>query len=231
MVNSFVGRTAVVTGGTSGIGYAIAMSLAAAGATVHGVGRRAVPNEHTNAHAGMCMHRADLTNENDIRHLAKRLGSVHILVHSAGVIKRASFLDSPVEDFDLHYKVNMRAPFLLTQMLLPGLIANKGQVVFIHSSADRPFGPNKSQYAASKHGLVALAECLRDEVKTQGVRVLNVFLGRVATPMQESVYLAENKPYEPELLIQPKDVADTITHALSLPPTAEAAYINIRATI
>ncbi len=233
---SLIGKTAVVTGATSGIGRAISVVLAQQGATVYALGRQAdalaelAEWSHT-AKVDIYPCHVDLASDNAVASFAASVGQVHILTHSAGGIKRGSFISSPVSDFDWHYQINLRAPFLLTQTLLPKLIESRGQIVFINSSADRPSGVDKSQYAATKYGLLAMSECLRDEVKAHGVRVMNVFLGRVATPMQEAVHKAEGRPYLPETLIQPVDVADVVVHALMTPRTAEVANINIRATI
>jgi NADP-dependent 3-hydroxy acid dehydrogenase YdfG len=85
-----------------------------------------------------------------------------------------------------------------------------------------------SQYAATKHALKAIADSLRAEVNTYGVRVLSIYPGRTATPMQAAVYKMEGKTYEPEKLMQPKDVAEVVMDALSLPRTAEVTDIHIR---
>jgi NADP-dependent 3-hydroxy acid dehydrogenase YdfG len=84
------------------------------------------------------------------------------------------------------------------------------------------------QYAATKHALKAFAETLRDEVNPQGIRVLDIFLGRTASPMQASVHELEGRTYRPERLIQPEDVASAILSALSLPRTAEVTELSMR---
>jgi NADP-dependent 3-hydroxy acid dehydrogenase YdfG len=88
--------------------------------------------------------------------------------------------------------------------------------------------PDVGQYAASKHALRAVADSLRDEVNPSCIRVQSVYLGRTATPMQAAIHAAEGKPYQPELLIQPEDVASTIIHAVGLPRTAEITEISMR---
>lgn len=71
----------------------------------------------------------------------------------------------------------------------------------------------------------------RGEVSPYGIRVLTVYLGRTATPMQEDLNRMEGRPYRPEKLIQPEDVASIVVHALSLPRTAEVTAIHIRPAI
>jgi NADP-dependent 3-hydroxy acid dehydrogenase YdfG len=83
-------------------------------------------------------------------------------------------------------------------------------------------------YAASKHALRALADGLRDEVNKKGVRVITVFPGRTATPMQEAVHRYEGRPYDAERFLQPEDVAAAAVNALALPRTAEVTDLHIR---
>jgi NADP-dependent 3-hydroxy acid dehydrogenase YdfG len=133
-----------------------------------------------------------------------------------------------VEDFDRQYAVNVRAPYLLTQLLLPMIIAGRGQIVFVNSSAGLNARKGASQYAATKHALRGLANSLREEVNEHGVRVLSVFPGRTAGRMQAAVFEREKKPYDPAVLLQPDDVASVVVHALELPRTAEVTDISIR---
>ena len=88
-----------------------------------------------------------------------------------------------------------------------------------------------AQYDSTKHALKAVADSLRGEINTHGVRVLSVYLGRTASEMQERIYQMEGRPYRPELLLQPGDVASIIVSALSLPSTAEVTDISIRPMI
>jgi NADP-dependent 3-hydroxy acid dehydrogenase YdfG len=85
-----------------------------------------------------------------------------------------------------------------------------------------------AQYAATKHALRAFTNSLRQEVNADSVRVLSVFLGRTATPMQQAIHAQEGKPYHSERLIQPEDVAAVVVNALSLPRTAEVTEIHMR---
>jgi NADP-dependent 3-hydroxy acid dehydrogenase YdfG len=103
--------------------------------------------------------------------------------------------------------------------------------VFVNSSVGLNARANVGQYAATKHALKALADSLRDEVNADAVRVLSVFLGRTATPMQASVHEMEGKEYHPERLLLPEDVAAVVINALSLPRSAEVTDINIRPLI
>jgi NADP-dependent 3-hydroxy acid dehydrogenase YdfG len=153
---------------------------------------------------------------------------VHVLVHAAGAIAFGTVGESPVDDFDRQYQVNVRAPYQLTQALLPRMAACRGQVVFINSSAGITARQGVSQYSATKHALRAVADSLRDEVNDRGIRVMSVFLGRTASRMQAAVHDHERRTYRPERMLQPDDVAAMVVAALQLPRTAEVTDLHIR---
>ena len=119
-------------------------------------------------------------------------------------------------------------PFLLTQALLPDLLARRGQVVFVNSSAGLAARAGVAQYAATKHALKALADSLREEVHGHGVRVISIYPGRTATPMQEEVCRMEGVAYDPGACLQPADVATMVLSAMTLPDGAEVKDISIR---
>lgn len=231
------GQVAMVIGGSSGVGRAIALGLMGEGATVCVVGRRA---DALDAIAGRqpagcpapVHYPADLTLDADLRGLAERaardFAGLDILVHSAGLISIGPLDAAPVESFDAQFRVNLRAPYLLTKLLLQSLRARCGQVVFINSSAGLSAGAGVAQYAATKHGLKAVADSLRHEVNAYGVRVTSVFLGRTATPMQERLHALEDREYRPDPLIQPQEVAALVIAGLVLPRTAEITDVSIR---
>ncbi len=237
MMYTFHDHVAVVTGASSGVGKAIALELANLGATVYLVGRRQaalaeVAREATSVEARAECVIADISNDAAIQQLASRLGTeagqVDVLIHCAGVFAPGQVQSAAVDDFDMQYRTNVRAPYVLTQALLPMLIRQQGQIAFINSSVGLSARSGVGQYAATKHALKAIADSVRCEVNEQGVRVLSVFLGRTATPMQRSIHQLEGKTYHPERLIQPEDVAATVIHALSLPRTVEITDISLR---
>jgi short-subunit dehydrogenase len=230
-------QTAVVTGASSGIGKAIALSLAAQGAAVCLVGRsldklRAVAESARLNASKVAIYQADLTIDENVRELKKRLEhdfrSIEVLIHSAGVISIGAMERAPVEEFDRQYQINLRVPYLLTQSLLPMLRTGQGQIVFINSLVGLYAKAASGQYSATKHALRALADSLREEVNPDGLRVLSIFLGRTASPMQAAVHRIEGRAYKPELLVRPEDVADLVSSALSLARTAEVTDITIR---
>ena len=82
--------------------------------------------------------------------------------------------------------------------------------------------------AATKHAMKAVADSLRDEVNRHGVRVASIFLGRTATERQRAIFAAERRPYQPEHLIQPDDVAGLVLFLLQLPRTGEVTDVVLR---
>jgi NADP-dependent 3-hydroxy acid dehydrogenase YdfG len=230
-------KIAVVTGASSGIGKAIALSLAHEGAKVCIVGRRVQKLKAViDCARQFCLNfmilEADLAIDEDIKSFTTRLldrfKGIDILIHSAGIIAFGRIDQASIDDFDRQYKINVRAPYLLTQLLLPLLRNRSGQVIFLNSSAGLKAQAGVGQYAASKHALKAVADSLREEVNADGIRVMSVYPGRTASPMQESVHKWENRCYYPEHLMQPEDVASVVINALNLPRTAEVTDIHIR---
>jgi NADP-dependent 3-hydroxy acid dehydrogenase YdfG len=233
----FTNQVAVITGAGSGIGRAIALQLAQQQAKLCLVGRNldklnevAHLAQKTSPQVSACQ--LDISEDKDIKTLKqlteKDFGDIDLLVHSAGIISFGELRNTSVVELDRQYRTNVRAPYLLTQTLLPSLISRQGQIVFINSSAIYSVKAGGGQYAASKQALKAIADSLRAEVNSLGVRVVSVYPGRTASPMQEEIYKTEGREYNPERLLQPEDVASTIISALSLPRTAEVTDINIR---
>jgi NAD(P)-dependent dehydrogenase (short-subunit alcohol dehydrogenase family) len=231
------GRLAVVTGASSGLGRAIALALARLGAEIFVLGRNSGGLAHTVAEAEKfspaTAFSIDLTKEEKfetlLRHVEEKAGKIDILVHSAGVIQQGLMERARIEDFDSQYATNVRAPYLLSQRLLPALTKARGQIVFINSSVGIAVKrPEVGQYAATKHALKAIADSLREEVNPKGIRVLTLYLGRTATPMQQALFQREGREYHPASLLQPEDVASVVVHTLMLPRTAEVTDISIR---
>jgi NAD(P)-dependent dehydrogenase (short-subunit alcohol dehydrogenase family) len=237
-MRGFRGKVVVITGASGGIGEAIAIQLAREGSRLMLNGRSAekldlVAERARDLSPGVETFAADLAEDDRVRALADRtlaaFGGVDLLIHSIGLFLGGPFATSPVEDLDRQHRINVHAPYLLTQALLPSLISRRGQVVFVNSSSG--FHPARAgwvAYSASKHALRAVADGLRDEVNPQGVRVLTAFPGRTATPMQEEVHRYEGRPYDPERFLQPRDVAAAVLNALVLPRTAEVTDLHIR---
>jgi NADP-dependent 3-hydroxy acid dehydrogenase YdfG len=235
LARNFAGQTAIVTGASSGIGRAIADELAARGASLCLLGRRPEALEEVAArlceNARKWIYRVDLNAGEEIENFAAEFvregGQADILVHSAGVIYLGNLERASIDDFDRQLNTNVRAPCRLTKALLPLLRSRCGQIVFINSNAGVSAVPGSGQYSATKHALKAVADSLRAEVSGQ-VRVLSLFAGTTATPMQASLHTLKGRAYVTEKLIQPGDVASLVVHALGLPRTIEVTEMFMR---
>ncbi len=230
-------QIAVVTGAGSGIGKAIATALANEGASVCLVGRTQSKLEETANSISESMSRPvlypiDLTVDDEMDRLledfSRRYTSLDILVLCAGEISHGNVSEAPLDAFDALYRANVRAPYRLIQLLLPLLKAHRGQIVVMNSSVGLRAPANVSQYSATHHAMKAVTDSLRNEVNTDGIRVLSIYPGRTATPRQELIYEKSGQDYKPDLLLQPEDIASVVIHSLTLPWTAEVTDINIR---
>ena len=187
MTNTLTGKTALVTGATAGIGYAIAVQLAAEGAEVVVHGRNAERGAKTvqdieNAGGKARFVAADVSNVSDVRRLADEAGDVDILVNNAGIYRFAPTFDTTDADFDDQINTNLKAPYVLVQKLVPGMIARGGgNVVNVTTVAASTPAAGAAIYGASKAGLELLTKLWADEFGTQGVRVNAVAPGPTQT--------------------------------------------------
>ena len=220
----------VLTGAGSGIGHALARRLADRGDDLVLLARddaRAAELAETFAGAQVLV--ADLADPGTLNGIGRQVdGPVDSLVHVAGVIQLGRVDRLRLADWDEQLAVNLTAPAVLTRELLPHLREARGTVVFVNSSAGLVANAAWSAYAASKHGLKALADALREEESDHGVRVSTVYPGRTATPMQEKVHEQEGRSYDATRWIQPATVTDAILYVLDLPGDATVPEIVIR---
>ena len=150
------------------------------------------------------------------------------MVHAAGVVTLGPVAELGVDAWRSQLDVNLVAPALLTRALLPALRAARGTVVLVNSGAGQVAHPTWAAYAASKHGLRALADSLRAEEAEHGVRVTSVYPGRTATAMQERVHAQEGKDYDAGQWIRPETVSDAILGVLDLGDDASVPDLSIK---
>ncbi|MEX2236315.1 MAG: SDR family NAD(P)-dependent oxidoreductase [Dehalococcoidia bacterium] len=187
------GQVAIVTGSSRGIGRAIALELARAGADVvvaarseeqtdpklpgtiystaeeieKETGRRALPV------------RLDVTNDEQIEAMAKKtieeFGRIDILVNNAGIMSPGKLVETPIKRYDIVWRVNVRGPLLCTQAVLPGMLERgSGTIIFISSiAADNPGGGNMS-YSTTKLADRKIAEGLAEEVRSRNIQVFSL---------------------------------------------------------
>lgn len=184
-------KHALVTGGSSGIGRAIALSLAGAGVAVTICGRREselakVADEADNIHAMV----ADVTDEDSVRALYAQAeaarGPFDIVIANAGIASSAPAHRTTLEDWNRIINVNLTGAFLTVRPALAGMAERgRGRIVFIASVAGLRGSAYVAPYVASKHGVVGLARALAAELLKTGVTVNAICPGYVETEMLE----------------------------------------------
>ena len=236
-MNSLKNQVAVVTGASSGIGKACSFALAKEGVIVCLLGRKSdelqkIEDELRKMGFIAKAFKVDLVNDIEIDRtiqlIQKEFGKVSILIHSAGVFSMGRIEKAPVQELDYQYQINVRAPYLLTQKMLTMLISNQGQIVFMNSTVAMGAKSQLSQYCATKFALKALADSLRLEVNSQGVRVFTLYPGRTASPTQEKYCKLDGILYEPDLMIQPEQIANLLVVTLNMPRNVEITDTTIR---
>jgi glucose 1-dehydrogenase len=184
------GKAAIVTGASSGIGLAIAVGLAEAGARLVVCGRDeerlAAVGEQVGEHRVVAVDvNAEDAPERIVQAAVNAFGGIDVLVHSAGIFEPRPFVETTAESFDRQWHTNVRAPFLLTQRAAPHL-RDGGSVIFISSIAGHVAFPSSSAYCASKGAVELLAKALVTEMSPR-IRVNVVAPGNIRTPMNEAL--------------------------------------------
>ncbi|MGX9883086.1 SDR family NAD(P)-dependent oxidoreductase [Streptomyces sp. NPDC002276] len=233
-MTSLNGRNAVVTGGGRGIGRAIALVLAAQGATVAvwdlngtsahetadaigAAGGKAIAVVGDAADATAVRAAADLTRA--------ELGPVTILVNNAGITNYVPFPDLTEATWDQMIRINLKGPFLVTQALVPDMLtAGHGRIVNISSSSAQTGGRGVSHYAASKGGVIGLTKAVAREFADTGITVNAVAPSLIDTPL-----LREG--FDPDVLgaTMPMKRAgrpDEIAYAVAYLASDEAGYVT-----
>jgi len=239
-----------VTGASSGIGEATAKSLAAQGAKVALVARRADRIERlaqeiaANGHTALAIE-ADVTDQEQaiaaVERTAGDFGRLDIVVNNAGVMLLGPIHGAPTEEWDRMIDVNLKGLLYVTHAALPHLFAatadsprKVADVVNISSVAGRVVNAGAGVYNLTKHGVVAVSEALRQEASRGGVRVTIIEPGFVETELQ-----GHNRPEVQEALkervskiepLQSHDIADAIEYAVTRPAHVSMNELLIRPT-
>ena len=185
------GKTALVTGSTSGIGLGIAIELAKQGANIlmNGFGDVEAPKKEIAAHGvKVDYHGADMSKPAEIEAMmtfaAEKFGGVDILVNNAGIQHTSSIRDFPTERWDAIIAINLTSAFHTTRLAIPHMVEkNWGRIINIASVHGLVASKDKSAYVAAKHGIVGLTKVTALELATTGVTANAICPGWVLTPL------------------------------------------------
>lgn len=236
-MTELVNKTAIVTGGSRGIGKAIALTLAGAGANVVISGRtksdlRVTLEAIQSAGGKALMHHGDVAEENSVRELIGKsvdaFGTIDILVNNAGVGTFTKIVDMATKDFDEMFATNVRGVFLCTRAVLPFMIRQKsGDVINISSLAGRNAFVTGAGYCATKWALIGFARSLMLEVREHNIRVITICPGSVDTAFDPR---PNAKRKESSLIPKAEDVARIVLDALKMPRNVMVSEIDVRPT-
>jgi NAD(P)-dependent dehydrogenase (short-subunit alcohol dehydrogenase family) len=218
-------RAALVTGGSSGIGLAIARMLRDEGYALTLASRRAEKVEAAAAELGAAAVAADVSDAHECALLVAnhrdRYGRLDMLVNSAGIGIAGTVEDLPGKHFDLQVGVNLRGLFNVTQAAIPLLRESRGWIVNLASIAGTLPTPGLATYGATKAAVISLTRSLNEELDADGVRAVALCPGFVDTPM------AEWSGIPPDQMIRPEDCAEVVRMLLRLSPHARVPQVVI----
>ncbi len=216
-------KTAIITGGGSGIGEGIALALARAGSNVVLCGRRqnsiqSVADKIERIGGKVLALKADVSQAEDVQVVVNTavstFGTIHILVNNAGVGGGGFIHQHSIENWDQVIAINLRGPFLMSRAVLPLMRKQKeGHIINISSESAMEHYQGDGAYGVSKHGLNALSEYIQRENQELGIRVDTICPGMVVTEM------TENSPtLNHDKCLYPEDIADLTLWLISRRP-------------
>jgi NAD(P)-dependent dehydrogenase (short-subunit alcohol dehydrogenase family) len=225
-MSSLEERTAIVTGGGTGIGQGVALALAREGVKVVICGRRTGPLQDTVAAIkeacgdGLAV-QADVSSSGDVERLVQRAvdayGTVDFLVNNAGVGGGYQVHQHDIDAWDRVMAINLRGPFLMARAVLPLMRAQRrGHIVNISSESGLEYYPGNGAYGVSKHALNALAEFIQRENQELGIRVDTICPGMVVTEMSR-----DTPGLDHSKCLYPQDIADLVVWLLSRRPNVK----------
>jgi NAD(P)-dependent dehydrogenase (short-subunit alcohol dehydrogenase family) len=220
-------KLSLITGASRGIGRAIAEKLAGAEHTLllHGRDRDALAKTWglVEAKSGKAIPLCyDLRHTDSIEKMIGEIGSapVDALINNAGIAVVKPLGEITLEEWETIFAVNVTAPFLLTQRLVPKMVSGSSIVNILSITAKTGF-PGWSSYSMSKFALEGFSQAVREEVRPRGIRVLNIYPAATNTEIWDAV----RSEWRREKMLLPEEIADAVAYALSRP--ADVAVENI----
>lgn len=227
-------KVAWITGASTGIGFETVKVFAKAGCIVVATARRKsrlvrLINEvkfagHEGA-AFVCNVLSERSIFSTKNKILEKYGSIDVLINNAGVTVYKSFLDTKTIEYDNLMNTNLRGAFLTTKSVLPVMMKKrKGHIINVLSVAANTILRDSSVYSASKAGLLALTNVLRDEIRKYNIKVSNVFPGDVDTPMWDPKVRAKYS----RRMITPREIAELILTVANQPKKVLIEDIIVR---
>ncbi|MDX2647215.1 SDR family NAD(P)-dependent oxidoreductase [Streptomyces sp. PA03-1a] len=241
MSGTLEGKVVLVTGASSGIGRATAIALSKAGALVAVGARRAdrLKDLVQDAPGEMLAIDLDVTDHASVRDAVaaavERFGGLDILVNNAGVMLSGPILGADTTEWTRMVETNLLGSMYAVHAALPHLLERKGAVVQVSSTSGRTATAASGVYSATKFGVTAFAESLRQEVTEQGVRVVLVEPGFVSTELTShitdpAIQAMAKSMAESMRTLQPEDIAAAVLYAVTQPDHVAVNEILIRPT-
>lgn len=227
MFASLDGKTALVTGGTRGIGKAIALELKAAGANVIISGSNLERTTEIANEMGMGAVAADLSDDSAVSELLENLPEVDILVNNAGITRDGLFMRQKDEDWDAVMRVNVDAAVRLSRKVSKKMMSKKfGRIINISSVVGHMGNIGQTNYVASKAAMTGFTKALAQEIARKGVTVNSIAPGFIETEMTsqmtEKALDAMLSKVPASRMGKPEDIAAAVRFLAS----DEASYIN-----
>lgn len=231
------GKKAIVTGGSRGLGKAVALALAEQGVNVGITGQNEERLEATvqelralGVQSGYAVF--DVADANAVDHgiadLARQLDGIDILINNAGVGQFGNIMDMPVSDFEHIFNVNFFGVYYVARAVYPYLKeSGQGDVVNVASTAGLKGGATRGAYAASKAAVISLSESMMAEWRKENIRVITLTPSTIATDMAINAKLTDGNP---EKVLQPEDFAQWVVDILKMNRRALIANASIFST-
>ncbi|MEU8347198.1 SDR family NAD(P)-dependent oxidoreductase [Spirillospora sp. NPDC048832] len=241
MNDTLAGKVILVTGASSGIGEATALALSAEGAKLAAGARRAdrLAALADKAPGEVLPVDLDVTDQRSVQAaVAKtvdRFGALDVLVNNAGVMLNGPIADADTTEWTRMVETNLLGSMYAVHAALPHLLESKGTVLQVSSTSGRIASAGGAVYAATKFGVNAFSEGLRQEVTAQGVRVVIVEPGFVSTELTDHLSHPASRAAAQQLAasmrtLQPEDIANAVVYALTQPHHVAVNEILIRPT-
>ena len=227
-MNSIKGRIAIVTGAGRGIGRAFVTALLNEGVKVFATSRHLSALEKIEDE-NLALLPADLTDLSSFKKIvtacAERFGGIDFVINNAGYAKKGALADATAQDWDLHFAVNARAPFLLNNAAMPYLEASEqATIVNICSVVSTQGYESQGAYSAAKHALLGYTKVLAKETFDKDIRVHAISPGGVATEL-----IQETRPdLDLSILSTPEEIADILVFLLKNRGGAVMDEISVR---